>query len=124
MTTIPFQTTDWNAAPATVHQGETGTAYWKTLQYNDLRIRRVEYSKNYKADHWCRRGHILYCIEGEITSELSDGRTFTLSAGMSYQVSDDVSEHRSTSVNGATLLIIDGGFLKGNREAVRNPWKI
>jgi hypothetical protein len=125
MTTIPFQTTDWNKTPATAHQGETGTAYWKTLQYRGLRIRRVEYSKNYKAGQWCRLGHILYCIEGEITSELSDGRTFTLSAGMSYQVSDGLSEHRSTSVNGATLLIIDGGFLKGNnREAVLNPWKI
>jgi hypothetical protein len=124
MTTIPFQTTDWNAAPRTVHPGKTGTAYWKTLQYGDLRIRKVEYSKNYRADHWCKRGHILYCLEGEIISELADGRIFTLTAGMSYQVSDDASSHRSFSKNGATLLIIDGGFLKSNREAVLNPWRI
>lgn len=124
MTTIPFQTTDWNNAPATAHKGETGTAYWKTLQYDGLRIRRVEYSSNYRADHWCRLGHILYCLEGELTSELSDGRTFTLKAGMSYQVSDGASEHRSSSENGATLLIIDGGFLRNSREAVLNPWKI
>jgi hypothetical protein len=124
MAMIPFQTTDWSAKPATVHSGKSGTAYWKTLQYGDLRIRRVQYSENYKADHWCSLGHILYCLEGEIISELSDGRSFTLSAGMSYQVSDGASEHRSISKHGATLLIIDGGFLKNDKAAILNPWKM
>jgi hypothetical protein len=112
MTMIPFETTDWNATPITVHPGETGKALWQTLQYPGLRIRRVEYSANYKADHWCSRGHILYCLKGEFVSELSDGRTFTLRTGMSYQVSDDASSHRSTSKYGATLFIVDGDFLK------------
>jgi hypothetical protein len=124
MAMIPFQTTDWSTKPATVHRGESGTAYWKTLQYGGLRIRRVQYSENYKADHWCSLGHILYCLEGEIISELSDGRSFTLRAGMSYQVSDGVSEHRSISKHGATLLIIDGSFLKNNNAAILNPWKM
>jgi hypothetical protein len=121
---IPFQTTDWNSTPTTVHPGESGTAYWKTLQYNGLRIRKVQYSENYKADHWCAIGHILYCLEGEFVSELTDGRCFTLKAGMSYQVSDGASEHRSTSRQGATLLIIDGNFLKEEREIICNPWRM
>ncbi len=75
---IPFQTTDWSVIPMTKHQGETGVAHWRTLQFGDLRIRMVEYSKNYKADHWCLKGHIIYCIEGAMTTELSDGRTFLL----------------------------------------------
>jgi quercetin dioxygenase-like cupin family protein len=124
MNTIPFQTTDWNAAPVTTHAGESGQAYWKTLQYGDLRIRRVEYSENYKANHWCSTGHILYCLQGEMISELSDGRKFILSAGMSYQVSNGVSSHRSTSEKGAVLLIIDGDFLKSRKEQTLNPWKM
>src|SRR5688500_10850614 len=98
---IPFEITDWNTIPVTIHLGETGKAFYRTLQYGGLRIRRVEYSSNYKANHWCSRGHILYCLEGEVVSELSDGRTFTLKTGMSYQVSDDASSHRSTSKYGA-----------------------
>jgi hypothetical protein len=121
---IPFQTTDWNAVPRTEHLGETGTAYWETLQYDGLRVRRVQYSANYKADHWCTLGHIVYCIEGEMTSELADGRTFILRAGMSYQVSNGASAHRSISAQGATLLIIDGNFLKVNSEPIFNPWKM
>jgi hypothetical protein len=104
--------------------GETGTASSKTLQYGSLRVRRVEYSKNYKANHWCSLGHILYCLEGEVVSQLADGRTFTLTAGMSYQVSNGLSSHRSHSPNGAVLFIIDGGFLKSERTIMQNPWKM
>jgi hypothetical protein len=124
MIMIPFQTTDWSTKPVTEHRGESGTAYWKTLQYGDLRIRHVQYSENYRADHWCALGHILYCLEGEITSELADGRSFTLKAGMSYQVSDGASMHRSISKYGATLLIVDGGFLKNDKAAILNPWRM
>ncbi len=124
-TRIPFETTDWNAAPLTVYPGETGTAQWKTVQYGEVRIRQVIYSANYKADHWCAAGHILYCLHGEIISELSDGRTFRLTAGMSYQVSDGMSVHRSTTKNGATLFIVDGKFLaEAKSEKIFNPWKM
>ena len=122
MKQILFTTMDWGAVQATEHPGETGIALWKTIQYNDLRIRIVEYSNNYRAEHWCKKGHIVYCIEGEMISELSDGRMFTLSAGMTYQVSDDASMHRSHSKDGVKLLIIDGGFLKNKIET--NPWKM
>jgi len=108
---IPFQTTDWESIPATKHTGDTGEAYWKTLQYGDLRIRIVEYSKNYKADHWCAKGHIIYCIEGEMTTELADGSTYRLTKGMSYQVSDELSSHRTSSEQGVKLFIVDGAFL-------------
>jgi hypothetical protein len=120
---IIFQTTDWNAVPVTTHAGETGSALWKTISYGSLRIRVVEYSPNYKADHWCKAGHILYCLEGEMTTELSDGRVIKLLKGMSYQVSDDMSSHRSYSEHGARLLIVDGGFLKTNQKH-QNPWRM
>ena len=108
---IPFQTTDWDNIPATVHPGETGTAYWKTLQFGGLRIRMVEYSANYKADHWCEKGHVIYCIDGEMETELSTGEIFLLTKGMTYKVSDNLSSHRSSSKEGVKLLIVDGDFL-------------
>jgi hypothetical protein len=112
---IPFQVTDWSAVPAVTHKGETGEAYWRTLQFGDLRIRHVEYSPNYKADHWCEKGHIIFCIEGEMDTELKDGSVHTLKAGMSYQVSDNLSSHKTFSRNGVKLFIADGGFLKPDK---------
>jgi hypothetical protein len=109
---IPFQITDWDKIPAIEHTGETGIAYWKILQLGNLRVRMVEYSKNYKADHWCQKGHIIFCIEGEMTTELSDGQQFNMSKGMSYQVSDDLSSHRTYSKDGVKLFIVDGAFLQ------------
>jgi len=126
MQSILFQTTDWATVPVTEHRGEQGIALWRTRQFDGLRIRLVEYSAGYRADHWCKAGHIVYCIEGEMISELADGQTFILSQGMTYQVSDDVSMHRSYSEKGVKLLIIDGNFLSNKKETERllNPWKI
>ena len=123
MLTIPYQTTDWNAVGSTHHLGETGEATWQTLQFGQLRIRKVTLSKNYRADHWCTKGHITYCLEGEFVSELSDGTRHALKAGMSYQVSDGQSVHRSHSAGGATMLILDGDFL-GQKKPGINPWKM
>jgi hypothetical protein len=109
---IPFQTIDWSGIPKTEHKGETGTAYWQTVQFPGLRVRIVEYSKGYLADHWCQKGHIVHCLEGEFTSELQDGKKTQLTKGMTYVVSDDLSSHRSISKNGVKLMIIDGDFLK------------
>ena len=67
----------------------------------------VEYSPGYIADHWCSKGHVLFCIAGELHTELADGRTFQLTPGMSYQVADDTDAHRSSSRTGATLFIVD-----------------
>ncbi|KQO22389.1 hypothetical protein ASF10_08370 [Flavobacterium sp. Leaf82] len=112
MTEIPFQTIDWNQIAKTEHSGETGTAYWQTLQLGSLRIRKVTYSNNYVADHWCQKGHIVHCLEGDFISELENGQKFELSKGMTYVVTDDISSHRSLTTNGVELLIIDGDFLK------------
>jgi len=121
---ILFHTTDWSSIPVTEHRGETGTARWQTIQHGTLRIRVVEYSNNYLADHWCKLGHILYCLEGELTTELSDGRIFRLTKGMSYEVTDGASVHRSRSEHGVKLLIIDGAFLKPPPKNNYNPWKM
>jgi len=109
---IPFQTIDWTNIPKTEYKGTTGTAYWQTIQFDGLRIRLVEYSQGYLADHWCEKGHIVHCLEGEVINELKDGTRSSLTPGMSYVVSDDLSSHRSITNNGVKLLIIDGDFLK------------
>ena len=114
MTNIPFQTINWNSVEKTEHKGETGTATWQTVQFAGLRIRLVEYTNGYLADHWCQKGHIVYCIEGAFVSELSTGEKITLSKGDTYVVSDELSSHRSVSENGVKLLIVDGDFLKNS----------
>ncbi|MBS1731325.1 MAG: DHCW motif cupin fold protein [Bacteroidetes bacterium] len=112
MSNISFQTIDWNSIEKTEHPGETGNSFWQTLQFDKLRVRIVEYTAGYLADHWCQKGHIVHCLEGEFKSELESGETFSLSKGMTYIVSDNLSSHRSISDNGVKLLIIDGDFLK------------
>lgn len=109
---IPFHTIDWSSVPKTQHIGEMGTSFWQTLQFEGLRVRLVEYSKGYLADHWCQKGHIVHCLEGEFVTEMEHGEMFRLTKGMSYIVSDHLSSHRSVSENGVKLLIIDGDFLK------------
>jgi hypothetical protein len=105
---IAFTKTVWTDLPVTEYPGETGVAYWRTLEIGDVRIRMLEYSADYLADHWCDRGHILLVLEGELISELRDGHTFTLTAGMSYQVSDfGDSAHRSSTAVGAKLFVVD-----------------
>ena len=108
---IPFQTIDWSLIPKVEFKGETGLAIWQTLQFDRIRVRIVEYSKGYRANHWCQKGHIVHCLEGEFVSELENGETFILKQGMSYIVSDEASSHRSVTKDGVKLMIIDGEFL-------------
>jgi len=107
MTGIPFGTTDWSQVEATMHAGESGEARWRTRHFGAIRVRMVDYSPGYVADHWCVKGHVLLCTAGELHTELKDGRTFTLTPGMSYQVADDAEAHRSSTAVGATLFIVD-----------------
>jgi quercetin dioxygenase-like cupin family protein len=104
---IPFGITDWSKIEATRHEGETGFALWKTLDLGCVRVRMIEYSKGYKADHWCKRGHILLVLEGEMVTELEDGRKFVMKAGTSYQVQHDGEAHRSQTEGGAKLFVVD-----------------
>ncbi len=94
---IPFQTIDWSQIPKTEHKGETGVAYWQTVEFPGLRVRIVEYSPGYLADHWCEKGHLVYCIEGNVVNELKEGTESLLKPGMSYIVSDQLSSHRSVT---------------------------
>lgn len=112
MNIIPFQTINWQSIEKVELKSETGIATWQTLQLNGLRIRKVKYSANYLADHWCQKGHIVHCLEGEFISELSTGEKLKLIKGDTYVVSDNASSHKSYSENGVSLLIIDGDFLK------------
>ena len=104
---IPFGLTDWTLVERTEHQGETGTAYWRTRHFGDVRVRMVEYTPGYRADHWCKKGHILLCLSGELHTELEDGRRVVLGPGMSYQVADGAEPHLSSTSKGATLFIVD-----------------
>lgn len=112
MSGIPFKHINWEQIDKTEHKGESGTSFWQTLQYQNLRVRIVEYSAGYMADHWCQKGHIVFCLEGEFDSELETGEKVVLKQGMSYIVSDNLSSHRSVSKTGCKLLVVDGDFLK------------
>lgn len=107
MNDIPFGTTNWETVERTEHKGETGTAYWRTRQFGAIRVRMVEYTPGYLADHWCSKGHVLLCLEGELHTELQDGRMFVLKPGMSYQVADNAEAHRSFTAKGAKLFVVD-----------------
>ena len=107
ITDIPFATIDWASVPAVRWEGASGLACWRTVRCGSIRVRMVEYTPGYVADHWCTKGHILLCLEGELHTELKDGRAFVLNAGMSYQVADDTQPHRSSTRVGAKLFIVD-----------------
>lgn len=107
ITDIPFATTDWNTIERTEHAGINGKAYWRTRHFGPIRVRMVEYTPGYMADHWCVKGHILLCLDGKLETELEDGRVFTLTPGTSYQVADNAEPHRSRTDIGATLFIVD-----------------
>jgi hypothetical protein len=102
-----FATTDWSTVPVTEHPGATGKATWRTLQFGDIRVRLVEYSPGYLADHWCKRGHVILLLGGELDTELDDGRSFALRKGMTYVVASDREAHRSSTRTGASLFIVD-----------------
>ena len=107
MSDISFGVTDWSKVERTEHKGETGMAYWRTQTFGGIRVRMVEYTPGYLADHWCSKGHIILCLEGELHTELADGRKFILTAGLSYQVADNAEPHRSRTRVGAKLFIVD-----------------
>ena len=107
MTNIPFGTTDWETVERTEHAGITGKAFWRTRDFAGIRVRMVEYTAGYLADHWCSKGHILLCLSGELETELEDGRVFVLKPGMSYQVADNAEAHRSSTKAKTKLFIVD-----------------
>ncbi|HEX7937476.1 MAG TPA: DHCW motif cupin fold protein [Gemmatimonadaceae bacterium] len=107
MSGIPFQTTTWSDVPPTQHKGDSGNATWRMKQFGEIRVRMVEYSPGYVADHWCSKGHVLLCLEGSLETELQDGRRFVLRPGDSYQVADEAEAHRSSTATGAKLFIVD-----------------
>jgi quercetin dioxygenase-like cupin family protein len=107
ISSFPFQTFNWSSIPKEEHKGEIGFAYWQVFIMNNLRVRKVEYSAGYKADHWCSKGHVILCLEGEMDTELDDGRIMKLTAGMTYFVGDDCEAHRSSTKTGCQLFIVD-----------------
>ena len=104
---VSFSVIDWNSVKPTEHPGETGAATWRTFEFGNLRVRMVEYTPQYRADHWCSRGHVVLVIRGELVTELKDGRRFVLPAGSSYQAAENLEPHRSSTANGATVFIVD-----------------
>ncbi|MDP1740484.1 DHCW motif cupin fold protein [Polaromonas sp.] len=107
MSHIPFETTDWATVPRVEQSAKAGQAFWRTRQCGDVRVRMVEYTPGYVSDHWCNKGHILLCLQGELHTELDNGTVHVLRPGMSYQVADGAEAHRSSAPIGATLFIVD-----------------
>lgn len=98
---------DWDTVEGEKHAGISGFAEWKIKRLGDVRIRMVEYSPNYLADHWCNKGHIIFCVDGQMTTELKDGRKILLEKGMTYFVGDDSESHRTFTETGVKLFIVD-----------------
>ena len=107
MPAMAMSITDWAAIEPTQHPGDTGVATWRTRQFGELRVRMVEYSPGYSADHWCEKGHVLLCLQGGLDIELADGKRLRLEAGQSYHVGDGDPPHRSSTPTGARLFIVD-----------------
>ncbi|GKX58784.1 DHCW motif cupin fold protein [Leminorella grimontii] len=111
MSPFSFSTVDWKLIEKTEHPGITGKAYWQTQTFGEegslIRVRMVEYTPGYLADHWCKKGHVLLCLDGELETELEDGTVVTLTPGTSYQVGDNAEAHRSRTETGARLFIVD-----------------
>ena len=104
---FPFQIIDWSAIEKEEKTGLTGKATWQVVQMGKVRIRRLEYSPGYSADHWCSKGHVIHCLEGDMKTELDDGRIMHLAAGQTYIVGDDSEAHRSRTENGCVLFVVD-----------------
>jgi quercetin dioxygenase-like cupin family protein len=107
LSTFPFSITDFSTIEAEIKQGTTGYAEWRTVFRDEIRIRLVTYSPDYSADHWCHKGHIIFCAEGEMETELENGTKHLLKKGMLYTVGDNSDAHRSYSKNGCTIFIVD-----------------
>ena len=108
---MPFKVTDWNEVQPIEHRGIKGISRVKTLDFAKFKVRLIEYSAHYESDHWCEKGHIAYCIEGELSIHLTNGRQYVLNAGMSFEVEDNESSHKVYSESGAKLFVVDGDFL-------------
>jgi hypothetical protein len=104
---IPFTITDWSTIEPTEYPGTAGKAIIRTQQFGDIRVRMVEYTPGYQADHWCEKGHIVLCLEGRLDTELADGRRFALTPGVGCQMADHAEPHRSFTTTGARLFIVD-----------------
>jgi len=104
---IPFGVTDWSKIEPSEHKGETGTSFWRTQQFGNVRVRIMEYSPNYRTGYWCAKGHVFFCLQGELEVELEDGRKFTLTPGLSFQVADNADRHRNYSRKGAKFFVVD-----------------
>jgi hypothetical protein len=107
MLPLPMSITDWSQVPPSELRGETGFALWKTQTFGDIRVRMVEYSPGYAADHWCSKGHVILCLEGMLDIELGDGKQLGLKPGQSYHVGDGAPPHRTSTATGAKLFIVD-----------------
>ncbi len=97
----------WDKIPSDKTNGETGFAITRAKAIGAIKIRQVEYSANYLADHWCEKGHIIFVVNGELIIEHKDQSKHTLNSGMTYMVGDDSMPHRAMTTSGATLLIVD-----------------
>ena len=105
---VSYSLIDWQNVESTEVKGITGHAFWKTKKFNDLRIRIIEKSPGYRADHYCKKGHVIYVIDGEMVIDFENGEKFSVSAGQTVFLGDDPEFGHSTfTENGIKYFIID-----------------
>lgn len=98
---------DWSSQPAREIHGTHGRALERTTSLGSIRVRLVEFSPGYEADHWCTRGHIAFVVEGTCTLRIDDGRAVTLSRGQSFTVGDEIDAHMLVTEHGAIVFLVD-----------------
>ena len=100
--------TDWSSLVSESVEGLSGNSRSKSIKYGNIRMRTMEYSPGFEADHWCPRGHIIFVLEGEITIKLKDETEQKISKGMSFICGDnETNPHMVYSKKGAFVIIID-----------------
>jgi hypothetical protein len=104
---LPLEATDWGSVEEERQPGATGHAISKTRSYADVRVRFIEYTPGYLADHWCSKAHVIYCIAGEISIELDNGHRLNVRKGMSLATEQDGTRHRLSSDIGAVIFVVD-----------------
>ena len=103
---LPFSPIDWSTIDPVEQPGASGTSLWRTVELGDIRVRMGEFSPGYSAPDWCTRGHVVLILEGELETELQDGRRVVQGPGMGLHIGDGHS-HRSSTRTGARVFIVD-----------------
>ncbi len=104
---LGFRAIDWARLPETGTCGETGSVVARVAAFDDVRVRQVRYSPDFRAGCWCAKREVLLVLTGSLTVEFQDGSSVELEAGQGCRVAEGELPHRVTSADGAVAFLVD-----------------